>query len=100
MLTISLGFSWVLIEASLAYVGGVTNTILELPKRFDWGVFKFGCRGDPLPVALVGCKTRPYQPILRFWRRFNARPDRFKLLLALDDNPAPRTVLEAAGRLD
>ena len=71
-------FPWVLLGADRGQPGlcggGVTNTILELPKRFDWGVFKFGCRGDPLLVALVGCKTRPYQPILRFWRRFNARP--------------------------
>jgi hypothetical protein len=31
------------------------------------------------------------------WHRFNAYPDRFTLLLALDDNPAPRNVLEAAA---
>ena len=32
-----------------------------------------------------------------FRHRFSTYPDRFTLLLALDDNPAPRNALEAAG---
>jgi len=37
--------------------------------------------------------------IERIRHRFSAHPGRFTLLLALDNSPAPRNVLEAAGLL-